>query len=183
MRNLDLKDISTPVEEVRRYLLAKYDQRLKASPKLFEDVVGSVFSSIGFDVEVTAYSGDNGIDVFLRQGESQIGVQVKRTKNAIEVEQIRALTGALVLHGITRGVFVTTSRFRSGAHSHVATYGSRGYQIELLDAEKFFELMKLAQQPMYEAIEDFPIEACHVKMGLVSADYINEIFGNRGFYG
>jgi restriction system protein len=54
---------------------------------MFEETVASVFRSLGYDATVTAYSGDGGIDVILHKGEERIGVQVKRYRNSISVEQ------------------------------------------------------------------------------------------------
>ncbi len=118
LKELDLTDVSVPLDDVRQYLLAKKDSVYEAHPKLFEDVVCSVFKDFGWDARVTAYSGDDGIDVVLDgHADNTVGVQVKRYKkqNKIEAEQIRSLAGALVVNGHTRGVFVTTSSFRKGA--------------------------------------------------------------------
>ena len=87
LREFDTEDISLPAEEVRRYLLACYNQRTSISPKLFEETVGSVFASLGYETTVTAYSGDNGIDVFLRKEGKDIGVQVKRQRTRLRLNR------------------------------------------------------------------------------------------------
>ena len=90
--------------------------------------------------------GDRGIDVYLDgPDESLIGVQVKRWRGAISVEQMTALTGALVVNDCTKGIFVTTSRFRRGAVEFAARSSLRGYPIELVDATKFYQTLKIAQ--------------------------------------
>lgn len=143
-------NISAPIEEVRSYLAAKYDDRFRVDPELFEQVVGSVFGDLGYASVVTAYSGDGGIDVVLSKPDgSQIGVQVKRYKNAINVEQIRSLTGALVLGGYTKGIFVTTSSFQRGAEPTAEISAIRGYPIELIDGPRFYDALKLAQIESY----------------------------------
>lgn len=158
LKRLDLSDLTLPLEDVRAYLFAKYDSRHDVHPRLFEQTVASVFESIGFEVEVTTYSNDGGIDIILNDDESQIGVQVKRYKDSIKVEQIRALAGALVLKGLTKGIFVTTSSFQHGAVATTKEYASRGYAIELIDAPRFFDALKLAQRPMYKSYEEFALE-------------------------
>lgn len=154
--DLDLQDLTLPIDEVRRFLTAKYEQRFVLAPQLFEDVVASVFHDLGFDVIVTGYHGgahqrgDGGIDVILRGADdSRIGVQVKRYADSISVEQLRALAGALLLGGLTKGMFVTTSCFQSGAQSTVDRYAIRGYRIELVDAMRFYDTLKLAQSTTY----------------------------------
>jgi hypothetical protein len=76
-----------------------------------------------------------------------VGVQVKRyhRERRIEAEQIRSFTGALVLNGYTRGVFVTTSDFRRGARRTADKSAAIGYPIELMNAEQFLEALGIAQ--------------------------------------
>ena len=155
LKELDVTDLSLPIAEVRDYLAIRYEERLKIHPRLFEEVVGSVFSNLGYSTVVTAYSGDDGIDVILTRGGETVGVQVKRYKNKINVEQIRSLAGALVLNGLTRGIFVTTSTFESGAHSTADRLGQKGYRIELMDAPRFFDALQLSQREMYRSWEEF----------------------------
>jgi hypothetical protein len=157
LRDMDLTDISSPITEVRSYLAAKYEKRFTLHPRLFEETVASVFGDIGYSAEATAYSGDDGIDVILKRGEETVGVQVKRYKNTIEVEQIRSLAGALILNGFTRGIFVTTSGFQSGGEPTTEKYKTRGYEIELLDATRFYDMLKIAQRKMYDSFEEFPV--------------------------
>lgn len=152
LKNLDEIDMSHGLEEVKRYLIAKYEARFDLHPRLFEETVGSVFIDLGFDTEVTAYSADGGIDVILRHSNDiTTGIQVKRVKSAIEVEQIRALAGALMLGGHTQGVFVTTSHFRSGAISTAKRLRHLAMPVELIDATRFLQALRITQRPAYES--------------------------------
>jgi restriction system protein len=89
LRQLDPTDIATPIEELRAYLLANYAGRFDIHPKRFEDIVGGVFADFGFGVRVTAYAGDDGIDVFVLDGadNATVGIQVKRYRDTISAEQ------------------------------------------------------------------------------------------------
>jgi restriction system protein len=148
LRELDLDDVSAPLGEVRQYLLAKKDSVFNAHPKLLEDTVCSMFKDLGWSARVTAYSGDEGIDVILDGPKgSTIGVQVKRYKKdrRIEADQIRSLAGALLSGGHTKGIFITTSNFRSGAKKTANKLAAGGYPIELVDAERFLEALGIAQ--------------------------------------
>jgi restriction system protein len=148
LKELDLTDISAPLHEIRAYLVAKGDRITRVHPRLFEQVVCSVFRDLGWRARATAYSGDDGVDVIL-QGRSKgtIGVQVKRYRRArrIEAEQIRSLTGALMLGGHTKGIFVTTSSFRRGATKTAAKATAIGYPIRLMDADRFLRALGIAQ--------------------------------------
>jgi len=80
LKSFDLNDLNQPIEEVRNFLTAKYESRFSVNSKLFENLVADVYASIGYDVYVTGYSNDAGIDVVLGDGKTEIGVQVKRYK-------------------------------------------------------------------------------------------------------
>lgn len=153
LKNLDLTDISAPLNEVRQYLIAKKESVYDCDPKLFEDVVCSMFKDLGWDARATAYIGDKGIDVILDgPDESTIGVQVKRYKKErrIEAEQIRSLAGALLQNGHTKGIFITTSKYRRGAKQAAQEFTSIGYPIELIDAEHFLGALGVAQHNSFE---------------------------------
>lgn len=163
LKELDLTDIDTPLEEVRAYLAAKYESRFSINPRLMEETVGSVFQNMGYTVLVTAYSGDGGIDVILQCADgSTVGVQVKRYRELIEAEQIRALTGALVLRGFTRGIFVTTSTYRKGAKATADLSTVRGVPIELVDANRFYEMLKLCQIQLSDLKSSIPKQLLNV---------------------
>lgn len=86
----------------------------------------------------------------------EIGVQVKRYRNRIKVEQIRALAGALVLRGLTKGVFVTTSDFQRGVDTTTRRYAARGIGIELLNSERFYDALRLGQLTSFHHAERDP---------------------------
>ncbi|WP_172173395.1 restriction endonuclease [Paraburkholderia elongata] len=114
--------------------------------RLFELTVASVFSDFGYKAAATAYSNDGGIDVVLEDGTGgRIGVQVKRQRRSVEVEQLRAFLGALTLGGFTSGVFVSSSRFCRGAILVAQRSTERIMPIEIVDANRFFDMLGFAQ--------------------------------------
>ncbi|MDT4737248.1 restriction endonuclease [Bradyrhizobium sp. WYCCWR 12699] len=154
LREFDVADISTPIEDVQDYLLAKYDKRFDVAPRLMEETVGSIFRNMGWDVVVTCYSNDGGIDAILTKGTETVAVQVKRYKNTIGVEQIREFTGALVAEGITSGIFATTSTFSKGVRDHVEKVSKRMIQIELLDAPRLYDALKIGRREKLKSIKE-----------------------------
>ncbi len=155
LKKLDLSDVSIPINDVRSYLTAKYESRFKIDPRMFEEVVASVFRDHGFTSTVTNYSGDGGIDIILDGNDNQtIGIQVKRYKDRISVAKIRELTGALVLNGHTKGIFVTTSEFQEGVYSLADISAHKGYPIELIDATEFLAKLKIAQLSSYKEVAE-----------------------------
>lgn len=111
----------------------------------------------GVEARATAYSGDRGIDVILEGCDgTTIGIQVKRYKQErrIEAEQIRSLAGALMQGGHTRGIFVATSNYRSGANQAAGDLTAIGLPIELINAEGFLKMLGIAQHNSFEFNQD-----------------------------
>jgi restriction system protein len=147
LRVMDMVDVSQPIEDVRSYLLVRYESRKEMHPRLFELTVSDVFKDFGYKAEATAYGKDGGVDVVLvGPNDATVAIQVKRYRAAIEVENIRAFAGAMVLRGYTKGIFVTTSRFQSGAATAVEGYMDKGIGIELVDSERFFQMLRMKRR-------------------------------------
>ncbi|ELX13774.1 restriction endonuclease [Janthinobacterium sp. HH01] len=146
LQDLDLTNIAAPIREVRQYLRRKFNARATMHPRLLELTVASVFSDFGRKVVATAYTNDGGIDAVLEDvAGKRVGIQVKRQKNTVEVEQIRAFLGALVLGGYERGVFVSTSRFSKGAVQAAQQSTEIIMPVSLVDADRFFDILRYAQ--------------------------------------
>lgn len=155
LKRLSLRDISTPIDEVRSYLLARQEARFDLHPRLFELTVASAFGDLGYEVKVTAYSNDGGIDVILEKSGEEIGVQVKCYHQKVGVEQIRELVGALVLRDARTGIFVTTSDYTRGSKSARNCYAERGYDLELISGERFLRALGITQRPRYSSYSEF----------------------------
>ncbi|MDT7542425.1 MAG: restriction system protein [Acidobacteriota bacterium] len=151
LKEFDLTDISAPLSDVRNYLQIKRDKVFDLHPRIFEELVGSVFRDYGWEVRVTAYTGDGGIDIVLTDGMRTVGIQVKKHKKGkkVEAEQIRALAGALMLNGLTEGVFVTTSSYRRGAIKTAEKYTEIGHPIRLMDCQKFLDALEIVQPEQF----------------------------------
>lgn len=148
LKSFSSVDHEGSLEEIRTYLLARYETRFHVNAEKMEHVVGSVFSDLGFQVKVTAFSRDGGIDVVLSNAQNEIAVQVKRTKNTISVSQIREFIGAIVHSTCTRGIFVTTSTFSKEAIALAETKTPRIEPIELIDGSKFLDALEVTKRPL-----------------------------------
>lgn len=157
LKELDLADVSIPTDELRRYLLAKYGDRFDIHPRKYEEIVGSVFKDFGFRVRVTSFSGDEGIDVIVFDGTGGTiaGIQVKRQRGKITAEQIRSFLGALVLKGLTNGIYVTTSSYQRGAAIAAAEARFRArVAISLMDAQRFYDALNITSRAAYSTPDD-----------------------------
>jgi restriction system protein len=139
------------VETARRELLKNWERtKGVVDPRTLEEIVASVFRSLGYHAWATAYSNDGGIDVVLEHAGKKHGVQVKRYKNNIAVEEIRSFAGALLLNGLPSGVFVTTCDYQRGCHTAVEGYEALGMPIELVNGQRFFQALDIKRREPYE---------------------------------
>ncbi len=158
--NLDEGELSsaTPLElidgaiaafndELRSRLL---DAILAQSPAFFEQLVLDVLLAMGYGgsredaAEHLGQSNDEGIDGRINQdplGLDQILVQAKRyaPDRVIDRMAIQAFVGSLAGKGVTKGIFITTSRFAATAEEFVQR-GSNT-KIVLIDGKALLDLM------------------------------------------
>lgn len=120
---------------------------LALSPTGFEDLVIELLERMGYgkagSVERTSATGDAGIDGIISQdplGLDRIYVQAKRyaEDRAIDRPRIHEFAGALLGKQGDRGVFITTSRFTSGARDEAERINAR---IELIDGSLLAQLL------------------------------------------
>lgn len=151
LKQLDVTDASIPMRELEAYLIARYSERYRLTPRRFEEIVAGVFADFGFKPRLTSFTGDHGIDVVLLDGPENhvIGVQVKRFGGKVGVEQIRSFAGALLLNSIPRGIYVTTSSYTRGARHARDKYMALGMPIELVDSRIFYDCLRVKQRTMY----------------------------------
>lgn len=149
-------EISDPIEviedAVARIEASVGDQlldRLRNShPDFFEQAVVDLLLKMGYGGAAQrgrriGGSNDEGVDGLINQdalGLDQVYIQAKRYKagNNVGREPIQAFVGALHGFGASRGVFLTTSAFTSGAVDYAQKVPSR---IILIDGVKLVELM------------------------------------------
>jgi restriction system protein len=131
------KQESTVRESLRELLL-------DMDPLAFEHLVKRLLEEMDYqNVEVTARSGDGGVDVV---GDIELGitsvrevVQVKKHRRAVQRKDLDALRGSLYRFGAVRGTIVTTSRFAKGTQQ--AAFATGAAPITLIDGGKLVDLL------------------------------------------
>jgi restriction endonuclease len=145
LRRFSERDFREPIRDVRAFLMARWARRNNLDPLVVQDVVASVFRDLGWMILATAHRNDGGVDVVAERGGEQAAIQVKRSKNAIGVDQVREFVGALVVGHRTKGIFVTTSTFTAGSHKAALEASQEGRYVELVDSESFLRDIGIAQ--------------------------------------
>lgn len=113
--------ISQHNQQVRKTLRSRL---LAMKPSEFEELISRLLVEMGFEmVEMTALSGDGGIDVrgILVVGDVvriKMAVQVKKWKRNIQAPVVQQVRGSLGAH--EQGLIITTSDFSSGACKEAA---------------------------------------------------------------
>ena len=152
----DAEDISDPIEVIEDAVTRiearvgdeLLDRLRNSHPDFFEQAVVDLLLKMGYGGAAQrgkriGGSGDEGIDGLIDQdalGLEQVYIQAKRYKegNNVGREAIQAFVGALHGFGASRGVFLTTSAFTSGAIEYAKRVQSR---IILVDGSKLVDLM------------------------------------------
>ena len=126
------------VRESLRELLHDMD------PFAFEHLIKRLLEELDYqNVEVTARSGDGGVDVVadIELGISSVRevVQVKRHRRPIQRKDLDALRGSLYRFNAVRGTIATSSRFAKGTLE--AAFATGAAPITLIDGEKLIDLL------------------------------------------
>ncbi len=121
---------------------------LDMSPSFFENLVLDLLLNMGFGSKnrylavVTPTSHDNGVDGIIPEdplGLDKIYIQAKRyTDNTVQKPDIQKFIGALDEQKATKGVFITTSKFSSGAKE---TAEKASKKIVLIDGKTLADYM------------------------------------------
>jgi restriction system protein len=173
LRKFNISGIDVPTQELSTYLVKKYDNRFDIHPRKLEEIVASIFRNTSYEVELTSYSKDNGIDLFLfRDGaNTPTVVQVKRYKRdrRIGVSAIREFLGAMVYNNSPHGIFVTTSTFTQGSLDTTKSevLRKRGFEIELWDANRLFDALSLIRHDQLPSWQKFWMEEREKERGAI----------------
>ena len=119
------------------------------SPTFFERLVVQLLVAMGYGGnranagQVTQLSADNGIDGIIIEDPlvlDTIYLQAKRWQDPVGEGLVRDFIGALVIKGVKKGVFLTTSYFTPAARAAVQANKS-DQKIVLIDGARLAALM------------------------------------------
>lgn len=98
----------------------------------FEELLQRMFTNLGYQVQTTKGSGDQGADLVLTEGDCRIAVQAKRYKGSVGNAAIQEVLGGLLYYHCGRGMVVTTGVFTKSAYD----LAHRASNIELWDGTR-----------------------------------------------
>jgi restriction system protein len=137
-------------QQANEALSAELLEKIKAeSPAFFERLVLQLLVAMGYGGnranagQVAQLSADNGIDGIINEdplGLDTIYLQAKRWQDPVGEGPVRDFIGALVIKGVKKGVFLTTSYFTPAARAAVQANKS-DQKIVLIDGARLAGLM------------------------------------------
>jgi restriction system protein len=149
----DVEAIRTTVRSGREQVERLRDQARRADLKLkqlaeltpegFEEFVAELFEALGYEVDRTGGSGDEGADLHVRRRGLAAIVQCKyHSRGIVGSPELQKFLGTIHHTGSHKGFFVTTRTFSLAAERFVAQH-----PIELIDGPRLVELVKEALGP------------------------------------
>lgn len=81
----------------------------------FEDFVGKLFEKMGFSVQVTKSSGDQGVDVLAEKNGNRIGIQAKCYSNTVGNKAVQEIVAGVTFYNCDKGIVVTNNWFTNSA--------------------------------------------------------------------
>ncbi|CAM1343857.1 restriction endonuclease [Tenacibaculum amylolyticum] len=141
--------LDTTIKQIHQQLAADLLDKLKSnSANFFENFVVDLLKKMGYGefreeaAKVTGQTGDNGIDGIVYQdrlGLESVYIQAKRySDTTVGSPDIRNFIGSLALQGVSKGVFLTTSRFSEAAVR--TAQESKQQKIVLINGKKLADL-------------------------------------------
>lgn len=116
-------------------------------PSQFEDLTAGLFRKLGYQTQITAGFGDEGIDIVAQKDGIKSYIQCKKLiNNYVKVSQMRDFFGAITHRG-SQGTnyFITTTDFSNGSRAF-----AQNKPIELINCQKLITNIKNTYKP-----EDF----------------------------
>lgn len=102
----------------------------------FEYYIGHLFKTLGYQVEMTPSTGDQGIDLIVIKNHLRIGIQTKRLSTKVNNSAIQEVVGGLNHYQLQKGMVITNNYFTNSAIEL-----SKSNDIILWDRDKLSDVM------------------------------------------
>jgi len=125
--------------------------------KRFETLCAELFAQAGFEAHTQSHGADGGVDIWLHSRNAVGPVAVVQCKHwltkVVGVKEVRELLGVMAAEKVSRGTFVTTSRFSEDAEVFAKDNG-----IHLLDVHGLLALIAKRTPQQQQALLDHAYE-------------------------
>jgi hypothetical protein len=121
-------------EWIKRIRLPEYLKSMH--PQEFEPLICQLYSRLGYQTELTRYTGDGGVDGYLRKDGQTTILQCKRVQGSVGEPILRDLYGTMRAENASSGLVVTTGRVSKQARRWV-----RNKPIDIVELETLQRLI------------------------------------------
>lgn len=122
--------LAVDVRARRRLARSGIDEIDAMDGRTFERFLSTLFTRLGYHVELTQYRGDYGADLVIEKGGSRIAVQAKRWNRRVGVGAVQEAVAAKGLYRCNVALVVTNSRF-----THQAATLAKANDVRLWDRD------------------------------------------------
>jgi hypothetical protein len=151
LREFEINDGRLAIKEVVSHVSKRSEDIYTLTPRKFEEVVASVYSSIGWRAELTKQTRDGGVDIICMKnssGENCI-IECKRYSRSrkVGIEAVDRLVGAAFRTSTKSAHLVTTSSFSTPAVKAKKQAAEQGLELELVDGCDLLKLVGAFSDP------------------------------------
>jgi HJR/Mrr/RecB family endonuclease len=107
----------------------------------FEEYIGNLYRKLGYSVQNTALSGDQGADLILTKDGEKTAVQVKRYSNKVTNKAVQEVVASKALYNCARCIVVTNNYYTNSALELANANG-----VELIDRGNLHKLITRNRQ-------------------------------------
>lgn len=112
----------------------------------FERLVGSLYESQGYSVEVTQDTADEGVDVWIEKNSERGAVQVKQfsTGNTVGRQTLQRLVSTIAKDDADTAIVVTSGEFATTASQYAKDFGPN---LKLIDGDELIRMLSESDVP------------------------------------
>ncbi|MBR2384573.1 MAG: restriction endonuclease [Clostridia bacterium] len=107
----------------------------------FEEFMKTVYKTLGYKVEQTKKSGDQGIDLIIKKHFKKTGIQLKRYSNSVGNSAVQEAVAGKKFYKLDRVCVLTNRSFTKSAIEL-----AKANKVELIDREDLKKLLKKAKK-------------------------------------
>lgn len=143
--NLRRKSDNYRIKELKRITkerMKRLDFLYSISPREFEEAIGVMYESLGYNVKLTPFTDDRGKDLIIHKDSKKYVVECKRYAKDKKIGRpaLQKFFAAISEEKAVKGFYVTTSSFTKTAMDYAGNNN-----IELVDGRELINIMRKVQ--------------------------------------
>lgn len=121
----------------------------------FESYLEKIFENLGYNVQTTPQTNDQGADLIIRDQRESIAIQIKRYSKNVGNAAVQEVIAAVSYYGTNRGMVITNSGFTRAAYDL-----ANASNVELIDGQKLTFLIIKMENEINRKIKQIQTNFC-----------------------